>query len=486
MNRLSHAALALTVLVTSGMAQADNLITVYEKALRNDPAIREAEALMRAGMEVRPQARAGLLPRIDLSSNLSTSVSDGSFTQQFGPVVQGTDQKVENDTFTWSVNLNQAILNTDAWRIYRRSNLEVARAEVDYQTARQDLIVRVAEAYFNVLAAQDTLESEQTTKDAIARQLEQADRRFEVGLIAITDVKESQAAFDDAVALEIAARRSLATAKEALREITGDYPEALASPGETFPLIPPKPQVEQDWVDIALQQNAKLESAKIGADITRENVRIARAGHLPTINLSAEVGNFNQDGTITSNLDPTDIRSTENDQSRRQIGLNFSLPLYSGGGTSSVVQENVYRHRASRENYEKVARETERSARDAYLGVIAEIARVQALARSVESNQTALEATQAGYDVGTRTTVDVLNAREALSRAETQYARSKYDYLINVIRLKQAAGTLVANDVTALNEWLIASGPLDEIPGRGGMPDAQLDETIVPSRPARD
>jgi outer membrane protein len=347
----------------------------------------------------------------------------------------------------------------------------VAQARIDYESARQDLILRVAEAYFNVLASQDTLASERATKDAIARQLEQSTRRFEVGLIAITDVKESQAAYDDAIALEIAARRALASAKEALREVTGEYPETLATPGDEFPLIPPEPLIEQDWVDVALQQNSALESAKIGVEISRSNIQIAKAGHLPTVSLSASYGDNRTEGTNV------------NDTTSKNIGIGFSLPIFSGGSTSSAVQEQVYLHRASRENYEKVARSTERQARDAYLGVIAEIARVRALARSVESNQTALEATEAGYDVGTRTTVDVLNSRESLFRAETQYARSKYDYLMNVLKLKQSAGTLAAADVSEIDNWLKVSEQLDVIPGRGGQPDVQMEETTVPTQP---
>jgi outer membrane protein len=475
--------LLFATLLSAGVAQGENLAEIYTQALRNDPGIREAEAQMLAEKESRPQARASLLPQVKLDANFSNSISDGVFTNQFGNNLTTIDQESDNDTKNWSLSLSQALFNTDAWRKFRRANHEDAKAEADYQVARQALIVRVAEAYFDVLAAQDTLASERATKEAIARQLEQAERRFEVGLIAITDVKESQAAYDDAIALEIAARRLLATGKEGLREITGEYPQSLATPGDEFPLIPPDPQVEQDWVDIALQQNAELESAKIATEVSRENIRIARSGHFPTVGLTADIGNFKQDGVLTDNTDPTLRGTTDNDQDRRQIGINFSLPIFSGGGTSSIVQQNVYQHRAARENYEKVARNTERQTRDAYLGVIAEIARVRALARSVESNQTALEATEAGYDVGTRTTVDVLNARESLFRAETQYARSKYDYLINIMKLKLAAGTLNGTDVEEINNWLVISEQLERIPGRGGEPDAEMEESSVPTRP---
>lgn len=501
MKILLNAAVAVLTLSCASLVSAENLVDIYQQALRNDPALREAEANMLARMERKPQARAGLLPQLDASAQWNRTEGEGqSVFSSFGGIGDSTGllaSESDIDSTSWSVNLRQALFNTDQWRRVKQSDKEIAQAQVDFEAARQDLIVRVSEAYFNVLAAQDTLASERATKEAISRQLEQAERRFEVGLIAVTDVKESQAAFDDAVALEIAARRALASAREALREITGEYPATLATPGEEFPLVPPEPQVEQDWVDMALQQNFNLESAKIGTDITRDNVSIARAGHLPTLDLVASYGNNQSDGTRTTFDAPTfaeppapatadRINPVDSDTDQLSYGVQFTVPLFSGGRVSSVVQENVYLHRASRENYEKVARETERGARDAYLGVIAEIARVRALARSVESNQTALEATEAGYDVGTRTTVDVLNARQALSRAETQYARSKYDYLINVIRLKQSAGMLAADDVRQLNEWLVASGELDVIPGRGGMPDEQLDESSVPSRPVPD
>jgi len=473
------AALCISLLVSSAVL-AEDLVEIYAKAQRNDPAIREAEANKMATLEQRPQARANLLPQLDLNSSWNTQITDGISSSTLGDSTR--DQESDSDTTRWSLDLKQTLFDTDQWRRLKRTDKVVAQAEVDYQVARQDLVIRVAEAYFNVLAAQDTLASERATRDAIARQLEQAERRFEVGLIAITDVKESQAAYDDAIALEIAARRALANVKEGLREVTGEYPQTLAAPGDEFPLIPPNPQVEQDWVDMALQQNLSLESSKIGTEISRENVRIARSSHFPTLSLDASLGNFDQDSDITNNSNGI-VSESKIDQDNKGFGVSFRLPIYSGGGVSAAVQEQVYLHRASRENYEKNARNTERETRDAYLGVIAEIARVRALARSVESNQTALEATEAGYDVGTRTTVDVLNARESLFRAQTQYARSKYDYLINVMKLKLAAGTLNGSDVGEINNWLVVSEQLEQIPGRGGEPDAKMEEGTVPTRP---
>ena len=454
------------ILLTGNLAYAEDLLQVYSQALRNDPGIREAEANMMATFERKPQARAQLLPQLDGSADWTTSDSDSESTglRTIG-TAGGSITESESDDWGWSLDLRQSLYDKNKWVQLKKADKEVAQAQADYEFARQDLITRTAEAYFNVLAEQATLKAVQDAKEAFGRQLEQSERRFEVGLIAITDVKEAQAAYDDAVATEIAAKRTLANSKEALREITGEYPEGLAEPREGFPLLPPDPEVEQDWVDIAMEQNFALESAKLGADITRQNVRSARSGHLPTLDLSASTGYSEQDGEVFypngapdgpgGEPLPNPSANTNETDNNYRIGIQFNVPIYSGGGVSSEVQEAVYLHRASRENYEKVARQTERETRDAYFGVISEIARVQALQRSVESNQTALEATEAGYDVGTRTTVDVLDAQRELAQAQSDFARSKYDYLFNVLLLKQAAGTLNPNDVEELNELFV-------------------------------
>ena len=462
-------ALILCTLMSFG-AQAETLWDVYQQAVRNDPAIREAEANMQAQMQAKPRARSLLLPQ--LSGAAGYQYQDFSGTSGFGNLVT-SETEADGTNQNWTVSLSQTLLNTDQWRRLKRADKEVAQAQIDYQVAQQDLMVRAAEAYFNVLAAQDTLTSEQANKDAIARQLEQATRRFEVGLIAITDVKEAQAAYDNALALEIAAQRSLASAKETLREITGQYPQTLAQPGKDLPLIPPEPQVEQDWVDVSLQQNLKLESARLGTEITRDNVKIAEGGHWPTLALNASYGNRQSDDN-NRKVAGVDTCCNKTDNDTTLVGVQLNVPIYSGGGVSALVEEEVYRHRASRENYEKVAREAERETRDGYLGVIAEIARVQALARSVESNQTAVEATDAGYEVGTRTIVDVLIARQSLFRARTDYARSRYDYLNNVLKLKRAAGTLQPDDIQQLNGWLVSNKTLQATPGRGAAPGLNL------------
>ena len=438
-------------------ANATNLLEIYELALLNDPLLREAEANRLATLESKPQARGALLPQIEAGASYSDDTAEGLSAGTFGGVTTVSPIDSESDGWRWNVQLRQTLFRWDQWVRLKQADKQVAQAEADYGAAAQSLIIRVAQTYFDVLAAEDTLESEQAAKEAISRQLEQAQKRFEVGLIAITDVQEAQAGFDQAVATEISAKRSLATSKEFLREIVGEYQSELAGPREEIPLLSPDPANEEEWVETALFQNLSVQSAELGARIARDEVRVARTGHFPTIDLVASRQNNDTDGTALSINPITSERlfgPTQTDLESDSIQVQFALPIFSGGVTSSRVKESVYLHRAAKERFERTARETERQTRDAYLGVISEISRVKALRQARESARTALKATEAGFDVGTRTTVDVLDSRRQLFIAEVNYARSRYDYIVNVLLLKEAAGNLSADDLAEVNSWL--------------------------------
>ncbi|MFO7277329.1 MAG: TolC family outer membrane protein [Pseudomonadota bacterium] len=461
---------ALLSLALGGTAAAEDLLTVFQDALQNDPAIREADANRRAAREARPQAWANLLPQISASASRQESRTDGFFERpqelrDTGQILLlRSEGEEEPTTKRWSVDLRQRVFSWADWMTLRRSAHEVAQAEADYQAAQQDLIVRVAERYFDVLAARDAVEAEQAALEAISRQLEQAEKRFEVGLIAITDVQEARAARDSASAAVIAAKRRLATAEELLREITNRQYETLARPGEDLPLTPPNPADPERWVEVSMNQNLALISSRLAADIARENVRVAFGGHLPTIDLVAGRTHLEQDSAQTFEASPpvrpdpvTVPYSQESDD--KSISLQINIPIFSGGGTQSRVRQSQYRWIAARERVVRVSRETERAARDAYLGVLSEIARVNALRQALESSQTALKATEAGYEVGTRTAVDVLVARRQLVQAQTDYLRSRYDYILNVIRLRLAAGDLTPETVAEINAWLRETVP---------------------------
>jgi outer membrane protein len=459
---LVHSALVASAGLLAATAQASDLAEVYQRALQNDPQIREAEANRLAAMEAKPQARSALLPQLEGTAGYSDREADGSTvfvttdpaTGDLAALTRGNE--VDTETETWDLTLRQSIFRWENWATLRRADRQVAQAEVDYQAAQQQLILRTSEAYFNVLAAKDTLTAAEAAHEAFRRQLDQAEKRFEVGLIAITDVQEAKAAFDSATAALILAKRSLANQQEVLRELTGEIFDTLNRPGEKVQPVPPDPANEDDWVKLAMDQNLELVSARIGADITREDISIQRGGHYPSLDLFVTRSNRDATGTLALAA-PIPGRTTGPNDSESDdtvVGLQLTVPIYSGGATSSRVREAEYRHRASRERLERVARETERSTRDAYLGVMSEMARVQSLRQAVESSRVALEATEAGYEVGTRTQVDVLDARRRLFEAETNYARSRYDYLINLLRLQRAAGTLEPAQVARINAKL--------------------------------
>jgi len=449
---------------------AEDLMEIYERALQYDPIIREAEASYLARLEAKPQARSAILPFLSLSAGSSTQHSEDPnrptnfATGQPDPDIISTE--VDRDGSSWSVSLNQTVFDWGQFLALKQADKLLAQAETDYQVARQDLLVRVATTYFLVLAAEDTLASEVAAREAIGRQLEQAERRFEVGLIAITDVQEAQAGYDQAIAAEIGAQQNLATTLEFLREIIGESVTDLAGPAVEIPLLRPDPDRAEDWVQTALDQNLQLISSRIASDITLDDVSIQRSVRLPTLRLSGSLGSSSSDTTRINNLIANapcqqipgscpPLRSpSQSDSETYSFALSFSIPLYAGGFNSSRIQQSVYQHRASLETLEQVARATERETRDAYLSVISEISRVAALRQAVESSETALRATEAGFEVGTRTTVDVLVSQNNLRQAQTTYARSRYDYILNVLRLKLAAGSLSATDFEEVNGWL--------------------------------
>jgi outer membrane protein len=311
----------------------------------------------------------------------------------------------------------------------------------------------VAQRYFDVLAAEDDLDAQRANLESVNRQLEQAEKRYQVGLIAVTDVEEARAAHDSGAAAVIASKRALASTQELLREITGDAFDYLARPIEPFELATPDPSNEDRWVDMALQQNLSLVSSRLAADIARENVSAARGGHFPTLDLVASRYKNSVGGEYT-NANGTPYGSTSLDQYQNVIGLQISVPIYTGGMVSSQVRQAVYQHRAAKERVERVARQTEHDARDAYLGVLSEISHVRALRRALESNNVALKATESGYEAGTRTAVDVLSSRRQWIQAQTDYSRSRYDYMVNMVKLQQAAGILTEQSLTRLNTLL--------------------------------
>jgi outer membrane protein len=475
MNRAST--LALVLLAFSGAAPAKDLVGVFEDAVRNDPVIRQADANRLAAREARPQAWAAVLPQLNGTAGATGDHNAGE-QPFFGtgpngtPLVTTAPAVVDTTTKKWALNLQQNLFSWANWMALKAAGREVAQAEATYQAAEQQLILRVAQAYFNVLAAEDGLEANQASLEAISRQLDQANKRFDVGLIAITDVQEAKAARDTAAAAVIAAKRTLATSEDQLQEITGQKYGQLAKPGADMPLKSPEPADQSRWVNISLEQNLSLISSRLGAEIARDNVRVAVGGHLPTLDLVA--GRSYQRQGVNENFagERFGYDSYFND---RQIGLQLTVPIFSGGFTQSKVRQTQYLWIAAKEAVVQSSRATERQARDAYLGVISGMARVQALRQALESSQTALKATEAGYEVGTRTAVDVLNSRKTLVQAKTDYSASRYDYIVSVLQLRLAAGNLDRPQLTEINGYLTVAAPTS--------PAVPTPESLAPTIP---
>jgi outer membrane protein len=455
-------ALLSGLLAVASGAHAEDLIAVYERALASDPQIREANATRLANREARPQALANLLPlvsgtaayqRDQLSGpNVESSpfvITPGSPPVTFVSDLSGSGPRT---TRTWNVGLRQNLFSWANWVTLKRASRQVAQAEADYAAAEQSLIQRVAQRYFDVLAAKDNLEAQEAALDSISHQLEQSEKRFEVGLIAVTDVEDAKAARDNGTAAVIDAKRTLSNAVEALREVTGQQYDELAKPSADLPLTAPDPIDVDRWVQTSMDQNLTLISSRLAADIARDDVSTAFSGHLPTIDLSAARSNDNVRGNTS--LNTGGVASSYQSTNDTEYAVQLNVPIFSGGATQSRVRQAQYLWIAAKARLEGTSRQTELQARDAYYGVISGISRVNSLRQARESSLTALNATEAGYEVGTRTAVEVLDARRTLVQAVTNYSRSRYDYINDVIALRLAAGTLDRRTLEEINGWL--------------------------------
>ncbi len=409
-------------------AGAEDLLQVYRQALESDPVLKAATATREAAQEAKPQARALLLPS-----------AQATLEQERNFGVVGVPNISAFNSHTYAISLRQPIYNRGSQVQQRLADVAVSQAEVDLYDTWNEAILRVARGYFGVLAALDSVSFATAEKNAFARQLEQANRRFEVGLATITDVYDAQARFDGAVSQEIDAINTLANAREQLRQLTGQDYAQLDLLSERMPLALPQPNDPEAWVRMALENNLKLRSASFGVDKARENIQLQKADHYPTLNLNAG---------------RADVDSLNGDTGSTQVGLALTIPLYAGGAVSSRSREAAYNYEASRQNLENLQRDTIRTVRNAYRGQETAISQIKALNQTRVSTRSALEANQAGYEVGTRTIVDVLDAERNVYRAERDYAAARYSYIVSFLTLRQAAGQLAETDVTEINGWL--------------------------------
>ncbi len=438
MNRLRI--LVAGSLFVSGMmspvAWSDALVEVYRQAAEADAALAAAEAKYRAALQAKPQARAPLLPQINASAGYDKKdVSYDNANPAF------TDDKYSRKTY--GIRLDQVLFDRASWIRASQADVQIAQAAAQIEAERQDLIVRTAEAYFGVLSAEDNLRFAQAEKEAISRQLEETRERFSVGMIAITDVKESEAQYDLAVAQEIDAVNQVDVAREALRVIVAQLPDDLARLQDSF--IPQAPDSDSldAWVEKAIANSVVLKAAEMGVELAAREVKRRRAGHLPILSFKAEAG-VQDDGGGFSKGEAMD----------KTLGIALKLPIYSGGLVGAQVAEAAELHRQAKHQYELQKREIIRQTRASFLTVQSGISRVKALKQALASTETAAKATQAGFEVGTRTSVDVLLSLRETYRAQRDYSKARYDYIVSTLRLKQAAGVLKAGDLEQINNWM--------------------------------
>ncbi len=437
-----------TALSLSGGAQAVDLLGVYELAQSNDAALAAAERRLDAAEEIPRQARATLLPTINGSASRSIGSSE--------PEVGGrTLPSSDVDQESYRVSINQSIFNDANWGQLARGRAELSAAEAEYKEAWQAFLFRVTQRYFDVLTALDSVTFAQAEQTALRRQFEQAEQRFEVGLAAVTDVHEARAAFDGARARSILAENALEDAKEALRETAGAYFENFARLVDDIPLDNPEPADAKQWVEMALQ-NSPLVQQQLGQlDVARADLRIARAGHLPSLGVSGSYSrNVNNEFTARDpqTQAPIGITSFQTDGWQAQLTLN--IPIFQGFATQSRRRQAGFVLQLADEVLDQTQRSVVRQTETAYRSVVAGIREVEARRQALVSANAALEATNAGFEVGTRTIVDVLLSEQRFFQAERDYSRARHQFILNQLRLEQAAGSLSEDDLAEVNNLL--------------------------------
>lgn len=453
----------------SAMSQAENLMQVYQQARISNPDLRKSAADRDAAFEKINEARSPLLPQLGLGA-------DYTYTSGF------RDSKDQNSNVTsGALQLTQVLFDMSKWRSLTLQEKTAGIQDVTYQTDQQTLILNTATAYFKVLAAIDTLSYTEAQKQAIYRQLDQTTQRFNVGLVAITDVQNARSQYDAVLANEVTARNDLDNAVEELRQVTGNYYPELASLNvDGFKTN--KPSAVNALLKEAENRNLSLLQARLSQDLAREQIRQAQDGHLPTLNLNASSGVSNNRYSGSKSI------SQDNDAGQNKIGLSFSLPLYQGGMVNSQVKQAQYNFVGASEQLESAHRSVVQTVRSSFNNVNASISSINAYKQAVVSSQSSLDAMEAGYSVGTRTIVDVLNATTTLYEAKQQLSNARYSYLINQLNIKSALGTLNEQDLVALNNTLgkaIPTSP-DSVAPENPQQDASADgySNTVAAKPA--
>jgi outer membrane protein len=421
---------------------AANLIEAYRDALQSDPTFKSAEAQKFAIQQSEPIARGAFFPKVSAIGAADRLHND----QTFG----GTDNSFHQTIQRYALNANQIIFDYASWGRLQNAKAQVKQAQAAFNAAQQDLMIRLAGAYFSVLNAYDTLVSTQAEKRSLAEQLRQTEEQFKVGLIAVTDVDQVRANHDIVAAREIAQQNDVSDKLEGLRAITGVFYKKLAAIKGSAPLIPPTPNNINEWVKVTEKQNYTLLAARFAAQAAKENIKIQSAGHYPVV--GAE-GSYSYTDQSATQFFLTGTNSAQTDRIAK-VTVNAQLPIFSGGTVTAQTRQASYQYAQAVADMDFTYRSVLTKAREAFLGVISGISKIKADKQAIASNQSSLNATRAGYAVGTNTLLDVLIQQTALYNAQTNFTTDQYTYLIDILRLKQAAGILSVQDLELMNTWL--------------------------------
>lgn len=421
------------------------LVNVYQEAVDNNADLAAARADYDARKEVVPQARAGLLPNLSAGSSINNTRTS----------IDHPDVTATRSGVVYQATLSQPIFRADRWFQLKAAESVNEQASLQLSATEQNLILQSADDYFSVLRAQDNLAATKAEEAAFKRQLDQATERFDVGLSDKTDVLQAQASYDTARANRIIAKRRVDDAFQALTTLTNRDYNAIEGIVHTLPVLPPAPNDAKAWVDTASQQNLNLQASNYAVSAAEETLRQRKAGHAPTVDAVASYKRGDNDALGFSNPNYTG-QNYRGDVEQRSIGLELNIPIYSGGLTSSQVREAYSRLSQSEQQRESLRRQVVENTRNLHRAVNTDVEQVQARKQSIISNQSALEATEIGYQVGTRNIVDVLDAQRQLYASVRDYNNTRYDYILDNLRLKQAAGTLSPGDLQDLSRYLKA------------------------------
>ncbi len=440
--KLKQLFLVILLAANSG-AQAADLLETFHAAQANDPVFAAARATQQAGQEKLSQGRSLLAPSISFSANSTFN----DLTTQYNPAVPPIFTGGENryNSHGYGVTLVQPLLRQQNWLAYSESELQAAQAGMQLKIAEQDLILRVAQAYFDVLIAQDSVQLVEAQKIAISEQLEQAKRNFEVGSATITDTLEAQARYDLTGAQLIAAQNNLEIKRSALQQLINAMPKELKPLGKELTLVSPQPADMEKWVETAQLNNLQLAIAQAGAEIAEKEVTRNRGGHYPTVDLVANYSQTNANGGSFG---------VGTDTTNKSVGVQLNIPLFQGGAVNSKWREAEANHERAKQELENARRNVAQQTRQAYLGVVSGIAQVNALQQALASSESVLEASKLGHEVGVRTNLDVLNAQQQLFSTRRDLYQAQYNYLLSQLRLKQAVGSLGEDDLSKANQAL--------------------------------